>query len=61
MQSKNRIEKLKEARNLLSGKREPKTWKVLYLNGEPKIIPEGYENRHPEDFVIKINIKNPKP
>jgi hypothetical protein len=51
---------LKEARNLLSGKREPKTWKVLYLNGEPKIIPEGYENRQPEDFVIKINIKNPK-
>lgn len=59
MQSQKRIEKLKKVRQLLSGKREPKVWKVIYLNGEPKTIPEGYENRHPDDFIIKINIVNP--
>ena len=59
MQSKKRIEKLKEVRNLLSGKREPKMWVIMLLNGKQKSTPPGYEDRHPDDNIIKINIVDP--
>lgn len=53
---KNRIEKLKEARNLLAGKREPKIWVVMLLNGKVTDTQPGYEDRNPDDDVFQINI-----